>query len=310
MDSVGVFGRVVADAVHGLDVLVGRDEEDPMTHEGSDTSIKFSDYLASRTVLDGAKFGLPWSRCWECVSPQRKDVAMQIFKAMENAGATIIRTEFPCAGNRIAQDGSWDWKRGEATESEFTVVTTDAYTDINSYLSQLSESSVKSVEDIITYNSNNAGTEGAKPGDIPAFPSGQDNLQEIANSRGIEDETYNRALRYTRDECRRRGIDAALQFEGNDPGANEFDALILCDRNGAGQQLAAQAGYPIITIPIGIDTAGFPVSLSFQHKAWQERTLVKWASAVEDLVHEIQGWRPMPEYRNFHAKNIPINSIP
>ncbi|KAL8980949.1 MAG: hypothetical protein Q9205_004121 [Flavoplaca limonia] len=109
MDSVGVFGRVVADAVYGLDVLVGRDEEDPMTHECSDTSIKFSDYLASRTVLDGAKFGLPWSRCWECVSPQRQDVAMQIFKAMENAGATIIRTDFPCARNRIAQDGSWDW---------------------------------------------------------------------------------------------------------------------------------------------------------------------------------------------------------
>ncbi|KAL8890828.1 MAG: hypothetical protein Q9215_002054 [Flavoplaca cf. flavocitrina] len=156
----------------------------------------------------------------------------------------------------------------------------------------------------------------------------QDDLQEIANSRGIEDETYKKALRYTRDECRRHGIDAALQFEGNDPGANEFDALILCDRKGAGQQLAAQAGmrigmpflcehqnnkavgYPIITIPIGINTAGFPVSLSFQHRAWQERRLVKWASAVEDLVHEIQGWRPTPEYRNFHAKNIPINSVP
>lgn len=64
-------------------------------------------------------------------------------------------------------------KRGEPNESEFTVAKTDAYNDINAYLSQLLESPVKSVKDVIAFNINNAGTEGAQPGDVPAFHSGQ-----------------------------------------------------------------------------------------------------------------------------------------
>lgn len=64
-------------------------------------------------------------------------------------------------------------KRGEPHESEFTVVKTDTYNDINAYLSQLSKSSVKSLEDVVNFNTQNAGTEGALPGDMPAFGSGQ-----------------------------------------------------------------------------------------------------------------------------------------
>jgi len=64
-------------------------------------------------------------------------------------------------------------KHSKATESESTVVRVDAYNDINAYLSQLSNTSIKSVEDIIRYNENNTGTEGAEPGDHPAFISGQ-----------------------------------------------------------------------------------------------------------------------------------------
>ncbi|KAI4253847.1 MAG: hypothetical protein L6R42_007428 [Xanthoria sp. 1 TBL-2021] len=137
----------------------------------------------------------------------------------------------------------------------------------------------------------------------------QDALHEIIKPRGMKDETYSKALQYTRYQSRNQGIDAALHFNKDASGTAKFDALLLCDHKGAGQQLAAQAGYPIITIPIGIDRDGFPISLSFQHKAWQERTLIKWASAVDDLIHEVQGWRPTPEYRNFHPKNILIDPI-
>lgn len=49
----------------------------------------------------------------------------------------------------------------------------DAYNGINSYLSELSGTSIKTVEDIVTYNVENRGSEGAAPGDHPAFPSGQ-----------------------------------------------------------------------------------------------------------------------------------------
>lgn len=62
---------------------------------------------------------------------------------------------------------------GEPSQSEFTVVKVDAYHGINSYLLELSDTCMKSVQDIIGYNNENSGTEGAQPGDHPAFPSGQ-----------------------------------------------------------------------------------------------------------------------------------------
>jgi len=65
-------------------------------------------------------------------------------------------------------------------------------------------------------------------------------------------------------------------------------------------------GYPIICIPIGIDSAGIPFSLSIQHTAWREDVLIKWASAIEDLVHSISGWRATPTYKNHLSKNVPI----
>lgn len=49
----------------------------------------------------------------------------------------------------------------------------DAYNGINAYLSQLSGTRMKTIEDIVKYNAENSGTEGANPGDHSAFPSGQ-----------------------------------------------------------------------------------------------------------------------------------------
>lgn len=109
MDSVGVFGRTVADAVHAFNIIAGKDEEDPMTQDPSNDGVAYTDFLASRVALKGARFGLPWSRCWDSVAPQRKEVALRIFDAIEHAGAEIIRTDFPSAEDRIARDGSWDW---------------------------------------------------------------------------------------------------------------------------------------------------------------------------------------------------------
>ena len=76
----------------------------------------------------------------------------------------------------------------------------------------------------------------------PAYGPCQDNLRSIAESRGIEDETYQRALRHIQTQCRDEGIDAALELSTEDGKTVQFDALLLCDRKGAGQQIAAQAG--------------------------------------------------------------------
>lgn len=64
-------------------------------------------------------------------------------------------------------------KRGKPSQSEFTVVKVDAYNGINEHLSQTTNTTMKSVEDIVEYNNRNSGTEGPDPGDTPAFLSGQ-----------------------------------------------------------------------------------------------------------------------------------------
>ena len=70
----------------------------------------------------------------------------------------------------------------------------------------------------------------------------QDNFHKIADSGGLEDSTYSTALRHIQKQCRDNGIDAALRMHNDANDRGKFDALLLCDRKGAGQQLAAQAG--------------------------------------------------------------------
>ena len=60
--------------------------------------------------------------------------------------------------------------------------------------------------------------------------------------KGVEDENYRAALHFIRRMSRDEGIDGALRYTTEDGESHDLDALILCDRKGVGQQMAAQAG--------------------------------------------------------------------
>ena len=180
MDTIGCFGRTVSDAVHGLNAIVSTDERDAMTcsslrSQGQD----YTKYLRTKASLKGARFGLPNKRCWEFVAKDVKTAAHKILDGILEAGASIVEVDFPCADDRISADGKWDWTYGKPSESEFSVVKVEALQGINSYLSELSEIPMKTLEDVIEFNQQNTGTEGAKPGDHPAFPTGQVNYVVI-----------------------------------------------------------------------------------------------------------------------------------
>jgi len=63
-----------------------------------------------------------------------------------------------------------------------------------------------------------------------------------------------------------------------------------------------------MTIPIGLDPDGMPIGLNIQHTAWKEATLIRWASAIEDLLHVKVGPRNPPRYQDHLAKNIPVEN--
>ncbi|KAK3639748.1 hypothetical protein LTR56_012325 [Elasticomyces elasticus] len=310
-DSVGPFGRTVADATIALDVIAGTDEDDKHTKQPARYQPhSYFAHLADRHELKGAKFGLPMKRCWELAPPPQRAVVEKVLDYIRAAGAEIVPVELPCAEERIHPDGHWDWERyGESQPeiSEITVSKVETYYLMREYLSKLENTPMRSLEDIVEYNDQNSGSEGGHAGDHPAFYDGQDLFRRCVTTQGIKDETYHTALKHCQSQCRTNGIDAALQYTDSRTGeSTNLDALLFCDIKMAGQCIAAQAGYPIVAIPVGLDPDGMPVSLTLQHTAWQEAKLIKWASAIEDLCLHHQGPRATPTYKDHLRKNVPV----
>ena len=109
-DSVGSYGRTVADAVRALDVIVGPDPDDRFSTAPERRQEKsYYEFMTDRKALKGAKFGLPIKRFWDCAPHPQRKVAEKVLRLIEEAGAEVIPVEMPCAEERIAVDGQWDW---------------------------------------------------------------------------------------------------------------------------------------------------------------------------------------------------------
>ena len=86
-------------------------------------------------------------------------------------------------------------------------------------------------------------------------------------------------------------------------------ALIVGALTLIGTQIAAQAGYPVITVPAGTSSeSGMPFGLALMNTAFSEPTLIKYASAIEDLKnHSGPKWkRALPEWRGYLERNLPV----
>lgn len=325
-DTVGTFGKTVRDAVYALDAIYGIDARDNYTYaqkgQTPSKSTGYVSYLTHRAALHNATFGLPWTSFWQYADPEQLHQLTALLEKLTSAGAKILNnTELPSAASVISPTG-WNWdfgtSRGYPNESEYTVVKTDFYNNINAYLAELQNTPIHTIVDIINYNFANDGTEGGKPyglgySGIPAFTSGQDGLIASLETNGTMDETYYQALAFTQRMTREEGIDAVLTNDGN-----PLSAILVPTDVGQTYQVAAQAGYPMITIPAGthsLDTAtgssgsGMPFGLGFMHSAFQEGELIKWASAVEDLMRAEGYERDRPKWFGYLEKNVPVLNV-
>ncbi|KIW09981.1 hypothetical protein PV08_11757 [Exophiala spinifera] len=327
-DSIGPYGRTVADAARALDVIAGPDPDDKFSVVPERRQPNsYCDFLVDRHALKGARFGLPMKRFWDVAPHPQKAVGERALQLIREAGAEIIPVDMPCADERLDEDGIWDWERyGESRPeiSEITVSKVQTYYLMNEYLGKLKNTPIKTLEDVVRFNDENRGSEGGHEGDLPAFPDGQRLFRKCVETKGIKDETYYAALKHIQTQCRENGIDAALKCPSShrkgEAKDETLDALLFFDVKAGGIQIAAQAGYPVMSIPIGLDPDGMPLPLTLQHTAWREDQLVKWASAIEDLLkahNEENGIPPSaraermgripPTYKNHLRKNIPID---
>jgi amidase len=310
-DTVGCLTRTVRDGVYCLDGIYGQDPRDNYTLVQESPSDGYTQYLRNSSALTGMTFGLPWFSFWQYASPDMQSQLVALMEIIEDAGAKIINgTELPSWQQVISPDG-WDWDygstRGFPNESEYTYVKTDFYNDITAYLANLNNTSIRTLEDIMEYNILNIGSEGGLPGVHPAFKSGQDGLKASLQTRGVMDEAYWQALSFCHRTTREDGIDGALFNNGS-----VLTALLVPSDVGQTYQIAAQAGYPMITLPAGITPeTGMPFGLGIMGTAWSEGVLIEVASAIEDLQFRngTDLKRRLPKWLDYRARNVPINNV-
>ncbi|PGH34614.1 hypothetical protein GX50_02598 [[Emmonsia] crescens] len=299
LDTVGPFGKTVLDAAIVLDAITGG-------FKSAHTTSSYASLVTNKEALKAAKFGLPWKRVWELANEKERDqynALMVIITRIRDAGAEVFQwTDFPSAEEIIPPSG-WDWdfpsKNGHPDQSEFTVVKKEFYNEIQGYLSNLrtNPNDIQRLEDIVIWNANNSETEGGLPCVHPAWPSGQDNFEKSLASKGILDGLYDKALEYIQRKSRKEGIDAALKM----PDGSLLDGILvpLQADTGAACQVAAKAGYPMIAIPTSTNQTGVPFGIAIIQTAWREDLLIRYGSAIEDLVGE----RSKPYFLNIGASN-------
>lgn len=311
-DTVGTFGKTVRDVVYTLDAIYGVDPRDNYTfaQKGQAPKDGYAQFLDSKDALKGAVFGLPWESFWALGDTQQIAQLEELLTLIKSAGATIVNgTELPHYKQIVSPDG-WNWDygttRGSPNESEYTYIKVDFYNNLRDYLAEVDNTNIKSLEDLVQYNMDNYGSEGGLPGIHPAFGSGQDGLLASLKTKGEMDATYFQALEFCRRTTREEGIDAALGYKFNN---RTLDGLLVPPDVTQSIQIAAQAGYPVITVPAGTGgESGMPYGLAIMGTAFSEPTLIKYASAIEDL-QKTSGtkWRrTLPRWRGYLERNLPV----
>jgi amidase len=313
-DSIGTFGRTVRDAVYALDAIYGIDPRDNYTsaQEGKTPEGGHARFLTNKDSLKDATFGLPWNSFWIYADDEQKTILSDLLSLIESAGATIINETEITNYEVLVSPKGWNWDygsiRGYPNESEYTVVKVDFYNNIKTYLSELENTDIRSLEDIVAYNYANDGSEGGNPYalGIPAFYSGQDGFLASLETKGVMDETYFQALDFTQHSTR-DGIDDALNHSGK-----RLSGLLVPPDVGQTYQIAAQAGYPMITLPAGVHSnTGMPFGLAIMQTAFEEAELVRWGSAIEDLqlASGTEGKRTLPRWYGYLERNIPVRNV-
>jgi amidase len=267
-DTIGPFGRTVADAVAVLGAITGVDRSDEATQASAGRF--YSDYtqFLDPNGLRGARIGIP-RQVYFGYNAKADVIANAAIESMRQLGAEIIDpADIPTA------------EQISSTEAELTVLLFEFKADLNKYLSELTNTRIRTLEDIIEFNNKHAEEE------LHYF--GQELLLKAQATTSLDDPTYLAALAETHRLSRQEGIDAVMD-------KYQLDALVMPTRNptwpidlingdphggGGSSQPAAQAGYPAIHVPAGY-VSELPVGITFMGRAFSEPTLIKLAYAFE-----------------------------
>jgi amidase len=264
-DVVGPMARTVADAATMLGALTGIDPRDPATFKSK--GHLFHDYrrFLDAGALKGARIGV-WRDGVFGYSPEGDAVAEQAIEALKELGATVI--------DPVEIPGVFD-----VFDAELTVLTFEFKVDIRKYLSELKNTQMRTLADLIDFNDAHADTE------MPWF--GQELFLLAEDTDGLHDPVYQDALKLEkslmingiRSTLHDNNLDAIFSLTGSPAWTTDLvngDHFLT-----ASSWPAAIAGFPNITVPAGYSFDELPVGVNFFGDAWQEPQLIGLAYAFE-----------------------------
>jgi amidase len=264
-DTAGPIAIDVRTAARVLGAMAGSDPADPAT---KDADAHISDYLAALKpdALKGARIGvMRFATGWSAGTDKVFEQALEVLKAQ---GAILVDI-------KELKD------RDKIGEAEGLVLNTELKADLNAYLATTPASvKTRTLADVIAFDTAHADRE------LALF--GQDTFIKAEATKGLDDPEYKAARANSLRIAGQDGIDAMLKRDNLDalvgptmgPGW-KIDAANGDQIGGGGAgNLAAVAGYPHLTVPMGA-VMGLPVGLSIIGPAWSEAKLLGYGYAYE-----------------------------
>jgi amidase len=267
-DTAGPITTTVEDAARVLTVIAGSDPLDPATAEADARKVDYRAVLDARS-LNGARIGV-LRFLLSSYSEETRAAFERSLQVMRDAGAVIVDITEPPADWRNL--GTW----------ELQVLMSELKVDLNAYLASTDPAQVRTrtLADVIAFNA-------AEPRETVLF--GQELFLRAEATTGLEDPVYLNARASSLRAAGPEGIDRMMAD-------NTVVALIAPttsrgwtsdrgdddDMQGSASRLAAVAGYPHLTVPMGFDR-GMPVGLSLMAGKWEDAKVLSLGYAFEQL---------------------------
>jgi len=277
-DVTGPMARTVTDAATVLGAMTGVDPRDPATADSKGHSHRDYRRFLDPDGLRGARIGV-WREGVFGASPEADVIGEAAIADLRRLGATVVDPADIPGVNDIGGP-------------EFTVLLCEFKDDIAAYLSELRNTDMRTLADLIAFNEANAERE------LRWF--GQEIFLQAEATGGTADPAYAEALATSKrlaqngidQTLERFDLDAIFSLTASPPWTTD---LVNGDHFLLGSSTpAAVAGYPNITVPAGFSFGELPVGVNFIGRRWAEPTLLKLAYGYEQGTHHRHAPRFVP----------------